>query len=634
MSEEEIDRKITIIFATDVVGYSKHMEADESETVKNLRACEKLLTGLFKKYKGRLFNTGGDSFFAEFSSAVSAVECAVEFQKAIEERNLTEEATVKLEFRIGINSGDVIKEKDNLLGDGVNIAARLEALAQSGGITISKSVYDYVKGKTKFEFNDLGIQKVKQNEFHAFDILLSESHRRKLENAKQKKTSVYAASIAAVLIALVGASYFFLMGNDTKSVEQLIAESDRANVLVMPFENRSGNNSDDYLSNGMTDIIISSLANYPRLSVQSSSTSNFIRDKGYSDSEILDNYLVNYILRGSNQVSGDKIRTTVELSDIIKKKIIWTEKYDFVLDDIFEVQDSISSSILNKLQIKLTLGESFDDTRKYFKYPENWQRYLKANALWLTMSPEQVKEAGTLFETIFDTEPDNPVVLSMYAWYFTAEASAGLRDWNIGNDMVETAKKAVKFGPELSDAYSLLATLMPKNPDQFNEYSEEELKEKAQEYAIKSSDLNPKNIISILSSANALFTLGLHEKALKNYEKALRVAPHPPGNVKLNYSLALMYVGNYEKSLKLANELSENEQYFGGSQLGGLGILTFIAMQENRRNDAKKLANKILEIDSNMTFDKLKRHMKTFIIMDKAFMKKIKESLIESGIPA
>ena len=634
MSEEEIDRKITVIFATDVVGYSKHMEADESGTVKNLRACEKLLTGLFKKHKGRLFNTGGDSFLAEFSSAVSAVECAVEFQKAIEQRNSTEDATVKLKFRIGINSGDVIKEKDNLLGDGVNIAARLEALAQSGGITISKSVYDYVKGKTQHEFNDLGLQKVKLNEFHAYDLLIDESHRRKLENAKQKKTNIYAASIVAVLIALVGSFYFFLMGNDTKSVEQLIAESDRANVLVMPFENRSVNKSDDYLSNGMTDIIISSLASYPRLSVQSSSTSNFIRDKGYSDSEILDNYLVNYILRGSNQVSGDKIRTTVELSDIIKKKIIWTEKYDFVLDDIFEVQDSISSSILNKLQIKLTLGESFDDTRKYFKYPENWQRYLKANALWLTMSPEQVKEAGTLFDTIFETEPNNPVVLSMYAWYFTAEASAGLRDWNIGNDMVETAKKAVEFGPELSDAYSLLATLMPKNPDQFNEYSEEELKEKAQEYAIKSSDLNPKNIISILSSANALFTLGLHEKALENYEKALRVAPHPPGNVKLNYSLALMYLGKYEKSLKLANELSENEQYFGGSQLGGLGILTFIAMQEDRRNDAKRLADKILEIDSNMTFDKLRRHMKTFIIMDKAFMKKIKESLVESGIPA
>ena len=202
MSEEEIDRKITVIFATDVVGYSKHMEADESGTVKNLRACEKLLTGLFQKHKGRLFNTGGDSFLAEFSSAVSAVECAVEFQKAIEQRHSAEDATVKLKFRIGINSGDVIKEKDNLLGDGVNIAARLEALAQSGGITISKSVYDYVKGKTQHEFNDLGLQKVKQNEFHAFDILLDPSQKRKLKSQKPKSLTLAAAAVLSICAIL------------------------------------------------------------------------------------------------------------------------------------------------------------------------------------------------------------------------------------------------------------------------------------------------------------------------------------------------------------------------------------------------------------------------------------------------
>ena len=147
MSEEEIDRKITVIFATDVVGYSKHMEANESETVKNLRACEKLLREAFDKHKGRLFNTGGDSFLAEFPSAVSAVECAVEFQETIKERNASDETTVKLEFRIGINSGDVIKEKDNLLGDGVNIASRLESLADPGGICVSERVHEDIKNK-------------------------------------------------------------------------------------------------------------------------------------------------------------------------------------------------------------------------------------------------------------------------------------------------------------------------------------------------------------------------------------------------------------------------------------------------------------------------------------------------------
>ena len=155
------------------------MEMDEGETVQNLRACEKILSKLFDAFVARLFNTGGDSFLAEFPSAVSALECALAFQEAIQERNKANETTVKLEFRIGINSGDVIKEKDNLLGDGVNIAARLEALAQTNGITISKVFYDFVKGKTQFEFNDIGLQKVKQNEFHASDLLLPENQNRK-----------------------------------------------------------------------------------------------------------------------------------------------------------------------------------------------------------------------------------------------------------------------------------------------------------------------------------------------------------------------------------------------------------------------------------------------------------------------
>ena len=197
MPDKKINRKIAVIFATDVVGYSKHMEANESETILNLRECESILTGLFSKYEGRLFNKGGDSFLAEFPSAVSAVECAVEFQNVIKERNSNEDPSVKLDFRIGINSGDVVIENENLLGDGVNIAARLEALSQTGGVTISKSIHDFVKGKTKFEFNDVGLQKIKQNEFHAFDILLKGSQKRKPQKSvgKNKKLIVIASCL-------------------------------------------------------------------------------------------------------------------------------------------------------------------------------------------------------------------------------------------------------------------------------------------------------------------------------------------------------------------------------------------------------------------------------------------------------
>ena len=208
MPDKKINRKIAVIFATDVVGYSKHMEANESETILNLRECEAILTGLFSKYEGRLFNTGGDSFLAEFPSAVSAVECAVEFQNAIKKRNSTNDPSVKLDFRIGINSGDVVIENENLLGDGVNIAARLEALSQTGGVTISKSIHDFVKGKTKFEFNDVGLQKVKQNEFHAFDILLKGSQKRKPQKPVGKnKKLIMIASITALCV--IAASIFY-----------------------------------------------------------------------------------------------------------------------------------------------------------------------------------------------------------------------------------------------------------------------------------------------------------------------------------------------------------------------------------------------------------------------------------------
>ena len=161
MPDNKIDRKIAVIFATDVVGYSSAMELDEVQTLKNLRACRNILEDLFQQHGGHVFNTAGDSVLAEFSSAVSAVVCASEFQKLMSERNKSVENFQKMEFRIGINMGDVVKEDGNLYGEGVNIAARLEALSKPNGICLSKNIYELVKTKTNFSFDDLGEQKLK-----------------------------------------------------------------------------------------------------------------------------------------------------------------------------------------------------------------------------------------------------------------------------------------------------------------------------------------------------------------------------------------------------------------------------------------------------------------------------------------
>ena len=186
MSEEKIERKIAVIFAADVVGYSKHMKNNEDNTLKSFKSCKKILDRLFEEHGGLIFNTAGDSILAEFTSAVSAVVCASEFQKLIKERNLSGDAVVKLEFRIGINMGDVIKEGSNLYGDGVNIAARLETLAQKGGISLSKSVYEFVNSKTQFLFQDLGEQRVKDESFHAYDVLIDTAEKRILKLKKEK----------------------------------------------------------------------------------------------------------------------------------------------------------------------------------------------------------------------------------------------------------------------------------------------------------------------------------------------------------------------------------------------------------------------------------------------------------------
>ena len=182
---KDIERKIAVIFVTDVVGFSKSMEKNEDETLRSFRSCRDILDNLFKEHGGRIFNTAGDSVLAAFQSAVSAVICAKEFQNLIRERNANVSEEAKMHFRIGLNMGDVIVEGENLYGEGVNVAARLEALSQPDGVCLSKSILDFVNKKTELNFHDLGEQKVKNTTVHAFDLANPELEVRKLEISSQ-----------------------------------------------------------------------------------------------------------------------------------------------------------------------------------------------------------------------------------------------------------------------------------------------------------------------------------------------------------------------------------------------------------------------------------------------------------------
>ena len=224
MNENKIDRKIAVIFVTDVVGFSKLMEKNEDQTLKSFRSCREILDNLFKEHGGRVFNTAGDSVLAEFQSAVSAVVCASEFQKLISERNSSVSEDSEMHFRIGINMGDVIVEGDNLYGDGVNVAARLEALSQPGGVCLSKSIHDFVNKKTEFLFNDIGEQRVKNTDVHAFDLALNNLEKR-----------------------------------EAKKEERLDDDSDDGKppaIAVLPFKNLSNDEEQEYFADGITEDIM------------------------------------------------------------------------------------------------------------------------------------------------------------------------------------------------------------------------------------------------------------------------------------------------------------------------------------------------------------------------------------------
>ena len=575
MSEEEINRKITIIFATDVVGYSKHMEADESETVKNLRACEKLLTGLFKKHKGRLFNTGGDSFLAEFSSAVSAVECAVEFQKAIKERNSTEEATVNLKFRIGINSGDVVKEKDNLLGDGVNIAARLEALAQSGGITISKSVYDYVKGKTQHEFNDLGLQKVKQNEFHAFDILLDPSQKRKLKSQKPKSLTLAAAAVLSIC-AILGV-FFVNQTDQSKTTAQI---SSLNTILVYPFKNNSSTDAKDNLSEALTESMIGSLSKYKGIKILSSSTSFYAKENNLDSTEISEELGVNYIVRGSIQTFGNESRINLELNDAKKDTVVWSNNIDFEISDIFKAQDKMGNEILNYLQVDLVTGHrTYAETLGTI---ENLTMSLNARNEWRKFTLEGNEKFNQLIDELAERIGDNnPYIQMSRGWSIYQKLRAG---WSKNRDS-DIAKL-----DELLD--KVLASDLRDRVLHFKAMVELTFLSKDCEIAKEFA----RQAVELASSSDAYTGAGFvyfmckeYDLAIDSYQNGLILTPNDNGWFITRYLVPSMYrAGYYDQIKEVLTPIIDATDMPANL----LGYYAFLKVNEEENDTAKQYLDK------------------------------------------
>jgi adenylate cyclase len=360
VTEDQIVRKIAVIFVTDVVSFSTLMEKNENSTLISLRACRQIMNQLFKKYDARIFNTAGDSVLAEFQSAVSAVICAAEFQQMISKRNLSVSKDFQMQFRVGLNVGDVIAEGINLYGEGVNNAARLETLSQAGGVSLSKSIYDFANKKVEFDFTDLGTQKIKNTVLHAYDLIIEGLEPR-------------------------------ILGSSIESSE--IIESKPPTIAVMPFKNMTNDEEQEYFVDGVTEDIIANLSSWKSFPVIARNSTFSFKGQEIKPSELGQRLGADYIVEGSIRKGGNKIRITANLVDSKDDQQLWSKRWDRSLDDIFEVQDEVSQEVATLIFPALKGKEHERIRTKSSSSLSAWDNYLKAlaiyNQTWAGNDPDE-----------------------------------------------------------------------------------------------------------------------------------------------------------------------------------------------------------------------------------------------------
>ncbi len=585
MNSSNIDRKIAVIFATDLVGYSKHMEKDENATLLGLRECNKIIELIIKKQKGRIFNTGGDSIFAEFPSAVAAVDTAVEFQKQIKTRNEKNTTNVKLEYRIGINMGDVVKEGDNLLGDGVNIAARLEALAQPGGITISKNVYDLVANKTKYEFNDLGTQKVKQNQFHAYDLLLDPTQKRKLktQSSNTKLIAMIGGAVAAVFIGL----FFSGLLDTEKKIDKdsAVLSLSIPTILVYPFEDLSNTENTKGISPALTESMISSLSKYIGIRVLSGTTSNHAKNNQYSEVQIKKEYNANFIIKGTIQTVLNQSRLNLQLVDLKQNKVVWSDKNDFDLKDIFKVQDEIGNKILKHLQIKGVTGSTGSMFAEKLKNIENLTLALNSRAEWRKFTIDGNKKFWEYQNQLKNNlGEDNPALYNVKAWGIYQNILLGLSQ-NKEEDVRELLKYADLdvFENNNPAAYALRGMVeqrfISKDCD------------KSLVFINKAIELG--GTVDTYTIAGTIYRrCNEYEKSIKNYKNALNLAPNDNGFFITKNLVASYYLsGKFEEIDRLVSPKVNLRDI----EVTMLGIYSYVLFDKNNKKEAKKILLKAIK---------------------------------------
>ena len=555
-----MERRLATILAADVVGYSRLMEADEQGTLSALREARIVMDKLIEEHSGRIFSSAGDSIVAEFGSPVQGMSCAVKVQRHFSELRAVSRSEPSLQLRVGINLGDVSTDGTNLLGTGVNIAARLEQIADPGGICLSNTVYEHLGGVLDLQFVDMGEQNLKNIARPVRTWSWHPEGRAESESDHELSTNSYAKPCIAVL----------------------------------PFNNMSGDPEQEYFSDGLTEDIITALAKHRWLDVIARNTTFSYKNASPNIRKLGQQLGADYVLEGSVRRAGQRVRVTGQLIDADTGAHIWADRYDRSLEDIFELQDEMTQNIVGRIEPEIGLAIRQKVEKKARPEVRAWDAYHLGVANFYRFTAEANNAAQRLLQQARELDPSFAEAHGMWAYatilgmvYWDTEPDPHLMD-----EALAAARQAVALDSQNAVLYMLMGRVQLARREYRAALAENE----------KAIELNPTLAPAFCALGDSLAYEGRYEEASEHFQKSVEMSPnHPQLWAFLTYgALNFLFARQFEKALDWAERAADipNCQYWALSH--AVVALSYL----ERKDEARKMVNRLLQErpDFTLTF--------------------------------
>jgi adenylate cyclase len=606
MTAQEVKRKLTAILSADAKGYSRLMQKDEVGTIQTLNTYKEVMANLIRHYYGRVVGAPGDNVLAEFASVVDAVECSVEIQKELKTQNAKLPENRRMEFRIGVNLGDVIEDGEQILGDGVNIAARLESLSEAGGICISGTAYDQIKNKLTLGYEYHGKQTVKNisEPVRVYRVLMEPKGLSSLSRWKRAGLNYWKRvhPVFKIVVALIAAAnvlwqFYPLLRSSRPPVEEVSKQKvalplpDTPSIAVLPFVNMSGDPKQEFFSDGITEDIITALSKVPMLLVIARNSTFTYKGKAVNVKQISEELGVQYVLEGSVQRSDNRVRITAQLIDALTGHHIWAERYDRDLQDIFVLQDEVTTNILTAMQVKITAGEQalhrdrgIRNLNCYLKFLEgiNYSNRgdIEGNNLARRMGEEVLvmcPESSSAYELLAVTH-------MMDYWLGSAESPQASIE-----RAIELAQRAIALDDAYAQPHGLLSFL----------YSIKREYDKALSEGERAVALGPNGADVYAWYALSLNFAGRPEKAIPLIQKAIRLNPFGPTWYFFDLGNAHLMMGEFEEAVSAFKKALQRSP---DNLLAHVLLVATYSMM-GREKEARAEAAEVLRVNPKFSLD-------------------------------